>query len=129
MRVLPADDHAGVLVAIQNILEPEFEIVGCVDNGESLVEAAKNLQLDVIITDISMPKLSGLEAAKRLRTSGCSSKLVFLTIHTDPDVVRTALETGALGYVAKNSLTTDLVIAIREALQGRAFVPSETSAE
>jgi DNA-binding NarL/FixJ family response regulator len=129
MRVLLADDHPGVLEAVQSLLETDFDVVGCVDNGESLLEIAKRLQPDVIVSDISMPKLSGIEAANRLRESGCSSKVVFLTVHTDADVVRVALETGALGYVVKTSLTTDLLFAIREALEGRNFVSLEASAE
>ena len=128
MRVLLADDHPGVLGVVQDLLEPNFDIVGCVDNGESLFEAAMKLHPDVIVTDISMPKLSGIEAANRLRESGSSSKIVFLTVHTDPDIVRVALETGALGYVVKTSLTTDLLFAIPEVLAGRAFVSPEASA-
>ena len=126
MRILLADDHPGVLGVVQGLLEPDFDVVGAVDNGESLFEAAMKLHPDVIVTDISMPKLSGIEAANRLRESGSSSKIVFLTVHTDPDVVRAALKTGALAYVLKTSLTTDLLFAIHEALAGRAFVsPAE----
>jgi len=87
------------------------------------------LQPDVIVTDISMPKLNGIEAANRLWESGCSSRIAFLTVQTDPDVVRAALEAGALGYVLKSSVTTDLLIAIEEALAGRTFVSLEASAE
>jgi len=129
MRVLLADDHPGILGGIRSFLEPNFEVVGCVDNGESLFETAMKVQADVIVTDISMPKLSGIEAANRLRESGCSSKVVFLTVHTDPDIVRAALKTGAFAYVLKTSLTTDLLLAIEEALAGRTFVSPEASAE
>jgi len=129
MRVLLADDHPGVLAAVQGLLEPDLDVVGCVDDGKSLFDAAMKLQPDVIVTDISMPKLSGIEAANRLRESGCSSKVVFLTVHADPDVVSVALKTGALAYVVKTSIATDLLFAIREALQGRTFVSSEASAE
>ncbi|MGB7438231.1 MAG: response regulator transcription factor [Candidatus Acidiferrum sp.] len=124
IRVLLADDHPGVLGAVQDLLETNFDIVGAVDSGESLIDAAMRLQPDVIVTDISMPKLSGIEAANRLRRSGCSSKVVFLTVHTDADVVRIALETGALGYVVKTSIATDLLFAIQEAIAGRVFVSS-----
>jgi DNA-binding NarL/FixJ family response regulator len=124
MRVLLADDHPGVLRAVQGLLEPDLEVVGAVDSGESLFDAATKLQPDVIVTDISMPKLSGIEAANRLRESGCSSKIVFLTVHTDPDVLRIALKTGALGYVVKTSIDTDLLLAIQEAIVGRIFVSS-----
>jgi DNA-binding NarL/FixJ family response regulator len=124
MRVLLADDHPGLLRAVRSLLKTDVDIVECVDNGESLFDAAMKLQPDVIVTDISMPKLSGIEAANKLRESGCSSRVVFLTVHTDADVVRIALETGALGYVAKTSIATDLLFAIQEAIAGRVFVSS-----
>ena len=129
MRVILADDHPGVLGVVQGLLEPDFDVVGAVDNGESLFEAAMKLHPDVIVTDISMPKLSGIEAANRLRESGSLSRIVFLTVHTDSDVVRAALKTGASAYVLKTSLTTDLLFAVREALAGRAFVSPEAPAE
>jgi DNA-binding NarL/FixJ family response regulator len=122
IRALLADEDAGFLESIRSFLEPQFDVIGCVDNGESLVEAAQKLQPDIIVTDVAIPKLSGIKAANRLRESGCLSKVIFLTIHTDPDVVRIALNTGALGYVLKNSATRDLLIAIQEALARRIFV-------
>lgn len=128
-RVLLADDHPGILRIIRSLLESHFDVVGCVDNGETLFDAAMKLQPDVIVSDISMPKLNGIEAVKRLRETGCSAKAVFLTVHLDHDVVRAALEAGALGYVLKCSVTTDLLIAIEEALLGRTFVSLEASAE
>jgi DNA-binding NarL/FixJ family response regulator len=94
-----------------------------------MFDAAMKFQPDVIVSDISMPKLSGIEAANQLRESGCSAKVVFLTVHNDPDFVRAALRTGALGYVLKTSITTDLLIAIRETLAGRTFVSPKVSAE
>ena len=129
MRVLLADDHPGLLQAVRSLLKTAVDVVGCVDNGETLFAAAMKLRPDVIVTDISMPKLNGIEAVKRLQESGCSAKVVFLTVHDDPDVVRTALNTGALGYVLKGSISTDLLVAIREALAGRAFVSTDASAE
>jgi DNA-binding NarL/FixJ family response regulator len=124
MRVLLADDHPGLLHTVRNLLKTDADVVGCVDNGESLFDAAVKLHPDVIVTDISMPKLSGIEAANRLRESGCSSKVVFLTVHSDPDIVRAALKTGALGYVLKTSINEDLLHAIQEAISGRVFVSS-----
>jgi DNA-binding NarL/FixJ family response regulator len=85
MRVLLADDHRGLLEVIRGLLKIEVEIVGSVSDGESLFDAAMELHPDIIVTDISMPRLNGLEAVNRLRESGCSSKVVFLTSHTDPD--------------------------------------------
>ena len=122
LRVLLADDHRGVLELVRTLLKTEVEVVGCVDNGESLFDAAMELHPDVIVTDISMPKLSGIEAVDRLRESGCMSKIVFLTSHSDPDFVDAALKTGALAYVLKNSIATDLLFAIREAFVGRVFI-------
>jgi DNA-binding NarL/FixJ family response regulator len=129
IRVLLADDHPGLLRAVRSLLETDADVVGCVDNGEALFDAAMKLHPDVIVTDISMPKLSGIAATKRLRESGCSAKVVFLTVHDDPDVVRTALNAGALGYILKSSVTTDLLVAIREALANRSFVSTEASGE
>ena len=128
MRLFLADDHRYLLELIRGLLEPTFDVVGAVEDGEALVEAAVNLQPDVIITDISMPKLNGIEAADRLRESGSSSKIVFLTVHADPDFVQAALKTGALAFVSKSRITTDLVIAIEEALKGRIFVSPMESA-
>jgi DNA-binding NarL/FixJ family response regulator len=122
MRVLLADDHRGLLEVVRSLLKKEAEVVGCVDNGESLFEAALELHPDVIVTDISMPRLNGLEAVDRLRKSGCSSKVVFLTAHRDPDFIDAALKRGALAYVLKTSVATDLVFAIQEAFAGRVFV-------
>lgn len=122
IRILLADDHRRLLEIVQGLLEPTFDVVRCVKDGESLVEAAGKLQPDVIVTDISMPKLNGIEAADRLRESGSSSKIVFLTVHADPDFVQAALKTGALAYVAKLRINTDLVVAIGEAVAGRMFV-------
>lgn len=129
MRVLLADDHQGVLRVVQGLLEADFDVVGCEQNGESLVQTAMKLRPDVIVTDISMPRLSGIEAVNRLRESRCASKVVFLTVHTDLEIVRIALETGALGYVVKTSIEADLLLAIREALAGRSFVSADASCE
>jgi DNA-binding NarL/FixJ family response regulator len=122
VRVLLADDHQAILAKVRRELGEEFEIVGIVGNGEEAVAAVCRLDPDVLVIDISMPVLNGLEAASRLRTSCCRTKIVFLTIHDDPDFVAAALSSGASGYVIKNRLSTDLVPAIREALQGHTFV-------
>jgi DNA-binding NarL/FixJ family response regulator len=122
MRVLVADDHLGFLELVRSMLKLDFEIVGCVRDGEALFAAAMNLHPDVIVTDISMPNVSGIEAVDRLRESGCSSKVVFLTAHSDPDFIDAALSTGALAYVFKSSVGTDLLFAIQEAFEGRVFV-------
>jgi DNA-binding NarL/FixJ family response regulator len=120
--VVLAEDHRGVLEVVRSLLKTEIEVVGCVDNGESLFDAAMELHPDIIVTDISMPRLSGLEAVDRLRESGCSSKVVFLTAHCDPDFIDAALKTGAFAYVLKTSMATDLLFAIQEAFAGRVFI-------
>jgi DNA-binding NarL/FixJ family response regulator len=122
IRVLLADDHAAILDQVRLELGEEFDIVGSVRNGRDAVDAALRLNPDVLVTDISMPTLDGLQAARRLRTAKCGTRVVFLTIHTDPDFVAAALATGAFGYVAKPYLSTDLIPAIREALEGHVFV-------
>ena len=122
VRILVADDHPGVRELVEDMLQPTFEVVGTVDNGKALVETALRLQPDVIITDISMPILNGIEAAKQLKESGSPAKVVFLTVHSDPDFVRACLNAGASGYLVKLRMATDLLPAIREALAGRIFL-------
>jgi len=121
-RVFLADDNREILERVAVVLADEFDIVGAVCDGQALLDAAARLQPDVVILDISMPVLNGLEAAKSLRQSGSSIKIVFLTVNTNREVVRAALETGALGYVAKAHLQKDLVPAIKAALAGVSFV-------
>lgn len=107
----------------------EFEVVGKVDNGQALFDAAMRLRPDVIVTDISMPVLNGIEAVDRLRNAGCNSRIVFLTIHSDADFVRKCLSTGAFGYVVKGRIATELIPAIREALAGHIFVSQQLAVE
>ena len=107
---------------VESMLEPAFEIIGSVSNGQSLFDTAMQLKPDVVVTDISMPILNGIEAAAQLRKSGCESKIVFLSIHSDPDFMRACLSIGALGYVIKPRMANELVHAIQEALAGRVFV-------
>lgn len=109
---------------VKRHLEREFEILGAVENGHALLEAAARLKPDVCLLDISMPVLNGIETATRLKQSGSTAKVVFLTIHEDPDFVQAALEAGALGYVVKRRMMSDLRPALKEALAGRIFVSS-----
>ncbi len=124
MRVLLADDHPRILSRLTDLLEPEFKVVAVVGDGQSLVETAESLQPDLIITDISMPVLSGIEAAKKIIQSTPETKIIFLTVHTNPDYVQEALELGAVGYVFKSNLVSDLQLAIGEVLEGRTYVSS-----
>ena len=115
LRVLLADDHPSVLRMVENTLEPMFEVVGKVADGKSLLEAAGKLDPDLIVTDISMPILNGIEAIKNLKESGSRAKVVFLTVHADLEFVKVCFEAGASGYV-KPQMDTDLLSAIRAAL-------------
>ncbi len=111
------------------LLEPGFEIVGEAQDGQGLVEAALKLEPYVIVTDISMPILNGIEAAKRLREAGSTSKIVFLTVILDGDFISTGLAAGALGYVVKARIGSDLEPAIREAVAGRIFISPALGSE
>lgn len=117
-----ADDNEEILERVVQVLANEFDVVGAVFDGQALLAAAARLQLDVVVLDISMPVLNGLEAAKSLHQSGSSTKIVFLTVNTDREVIRAALETSAMGYVAKAHMHKDLVPAIKAALAGVSFV-------
>ena len=122
VRILLADDSPSMLQAARLILEPEFQIVGTVDDGEAVLEAMQSLEPDVLILDISMGLMNGLEAARLLTRIGSKAKIVFLTVHKDQEFVEEAFSAGAMGYVTKPRLGTDLLIAVREALMGHTFV-------
>lgn len=121
-KVLLADDHTLLLEAFRRLLEPEFEIVGTVADGRALLEAAKRLKPDVIVLDITMPLLNGLEAARQLRETLPQIKLIFLTMNPDLDMVDEALRVGASGYLLKTSAASELTKAIRNALHGLKYV-------
>ncbi len=121
-RILIADDHRILAEGLRGLVEPEFEVVAIVANGRELIAAAKKLRPDVVVADISMPSLGGIEAAAQLRDHGIATKVVFLTQHQDVAYARHAMEAGAMGYVLKHSASAELVTAIREALRGRSYV-------
>ena len=121
-RILLADDHPDMRERVRRCLEHEFEVLDPVENGVALLEAAAKLGPDVCLLDISMPILDGIETATQLRESGSTTQIVFLTIHEDPDFVQAALKTGALGYVIKRRIISDLRPAIHAALAGRRFI-------
>jgi DNA-binding NarL/FixJ family response regulator len=125
-RVLLADDHPPVLDRVASFLKGSFDVVGTVSDGETLVTEALRLQPDVIVLDITMPVLSGIEAAHKLHEAGSMAKLVFLTVHQDSAFVRECFTEGALGYVMKSRLVTDLIPAIKEALANHHFVSPST---
>jgi CheY-like chemotaxis protein len=121
-RVLVADDFPPFLDRIVELLSREFRVVGAVTNGAELVDAAACLQPDVLVADIYMPVMNGLEAAARIRGSGSQVPIVYLTAHHERELLDLAREAGALGYVTKPRLVQDLVPAIRAALEGRVFI-------
>jgi DNA-binding NarL/FixJ family response regulator len=122
VRVLLVDDNQALLARAAKVLTPGCAIVGAVTDGQAALEAAAASRPDVIVLDISMPGMSGLELARRLRKAGCTAALVFLTVHEDEQFILAAKAAGAIGYVVKPKLTSDLPPAVREASAGRPFV-------
>ncbi|HEV2115273.1 MAG TPA: response regulator, partial [Terriglobales bacterium] len=120
-KVLLADDQPEILETVERLLEGQCEIVAKVDNGESMLDAVSRLDPDLVVLDISMPVLNGIEAAWRLKESGSRAKVIFLTVAEDPGFVEAAFSAGALGYVSKPHLASDVVPAVREVLQGHVF--------
>jgi len=123
-RILVADDHKDMRDRVVRVLEKDFDLLDAVADGQALLEAAGQLKPDLCLLDVSMPVVNGFEAASRLRKSGSSAKIVFLSIHEDVDFVRAAFAVGASGYVLKRRLASDLLEAIRVALAGGTFTSS-----
>jgi len=122
VSVLLADDHGDFLDVVARHLQPHFDVVKTVGDGQALLDEAARLEPDVVVLDISMPVLNGIEAARKLKAAGSPARIVFLTVHADLDYVSAAFGTGALGYVLKSELASDLLPCLREALIGRSFV-------
>jgi DNA-binding NarL/FixJ family response regulator len=122
LRVLLADDHETILAQVRSVLSDEFDVVGAVTNGQDAVKEVQRLDPDVLVIDISMPILNGLQAVSQLQSAKCKTKVVFLTVHEDQDFVAAAFSVGASGYVTKSHVTTDLVPAIRDAIEGRTYI-------
>lgn len=121
-RILLADDHKMFAQGLRALLEDEFDLVGSVENGQALVDAAHELAPDVIVADISMPVLNGLDAVRRLRDEGVTAKIIFLTMHADDRLLAEAFRIGGAGYVLKQSAGEELIVAIRQVLDGRKYV-------
>ena len=121
-RVLLADDHKIVLEGLKGLLGGEFELVGSVEDGRALVDQAATLRPDVIVADISMPQLNGIEAARQIKKADKNIKIVFLTMHPDATYAANAFEAGASGFVLKHSAPSELITAIHEAMKGRTYV-------
>ena len=121
-RVLVADDHRITLVKVKDLLEQKFDVVGMAEDGQALLDIAEEQQPDVLVVDISMPVLNGIDAAARYLRSHPEAKVIFLTNHREPSVVERALAAGASGYVAKLRAAEELIPAIEQAIEGRRFL-------
>jgi DNA-binding NarL/FixJ family response regulator len=121
-RVLLADDHRLLREAFTQLLEPACDVVGSVADGRALLTAAPGLQPDIVVLDIAMPVLNGLDAARQLKHEMPAIKVIFLTMSEDPDLATEAFRAGASGYLLKNSAATELLQAIQEVFQGRSYV-------
>ena len=128
-RVLLADDHRMVAEGMKSLLGAEFELVGVVEDGRALIEAARKLRPDVIVADISMPHLNGIDALVQLKQDARQIPVVFLTMHPEVAYARRALEAGALGYVLKHSAPAELITAIHSALDGKTYVSPAVAGE
>jgi len=129
IKVLLADDHRIVAEGLKRLLETEFDLLGIVEDGRALLSAAAELNPDVIISDITMPELNGVEALGELRKVNPDVRLVFLTMHHNVAYARRALEAGALGYVLKHSAMGELIMAVRAASMGQTFISPAISGE
>jgi DNA-binding NarL/FixJ family response regulator len=121
-RILLADDHALLLGAFEKLLSAEFDVVGQATDGRALVAAAERLKPDVVVLDITMPLLNGLEAGRQIKQKQKDVKLVFLTVGEDPELASQAFRIGAAGYLLKRSAASELSTAIREVVQGRSYI-------
>jgi DNA-binding NarL/FixJ family response regulator len=128
-RVLLADDHRMVAEGLKSVLVEEFDLIGIVEDGRALVKTARELKPDVIVADISMPLLNGIDALAQLKKYDSRVRVVLLTMHRDPAYARRALQLGALGFVLKHSAPAELVLAVRGALQGRTFISPDLAAD
>jgi DNA-binding NarL/FixJ family response regulator len=120
--ILIADDHKMFAQGLAGLLEDEFDLVGSVENGQALIDEARRLNPDLIIVDISMPVLNGLDAVRRLNQNNISSKVVFLTMHADTRLLREAFQCGGVGYVLKQSAGEELLFALRQVMAGHNYI-------
>jgi DNA-binding NarL/FixJ family response regulator len=121
-RVLVADDLTPVLDAVAALLRDSFDVVGMVSDGRTALEGILELEPDLVVLDISMPGMTGIEVARELKSRANKTRVVFLTVHEDSDIIATCLSVGALGYVVKSLMDSDLIPAMNEALADRVFV-------
>ncbi len=126
-RIVLADDHGVIMQALGDLLDRDYDIVAAVRDGLELVDAARRLRPDVIVADMNMPRLSGLDALRQLTSEAIESRFVFLTMDGDPALAAEAFRTGAAAYLLKHSATEELHVAIQEVLQGRSYVSPRLS--
>jgi len=124
IRILLADDNSAILEQVTRVLEEDYEIVAAEKDGHAVVRECLRLKPDVIVLDISLGDVSGIQLARQLRDCGCYSKVIFLSVHEDYDFVNAAIGTGALAYVVKSHLSTDLLTAVKAVLANKFFVSS-----
>jgi DNA-binding NarL/FixJ family response regulator len=122
LRILLADDHTMVSAGFKKLLEPDYEVVGSVEDGHALLKAAAELKPDLVIVDVGMPLLNGLDAGRRLKTMMPAVKLVYLTMNSDSDLAKEALEIGASAYLLKNSLPSELLRAVHDVVRGMSYI-------
>jgi DNA-binding NarL/FixJ family response regulator len=120
-RVLLADDYAGLLTAWRRLLEPSYDVVGCVRDGRALLDAASTLAPDVVIADLSMPEVNGLDACRQIAQASPQTKVILVTAGGDQWVARAAFRAGASGFVLKHTAADDLLVAIQTALRGETY--------
>ncbi len=121
-RVILADDHTLIAEALHRLIAPQFDVVATVADGHALLDSAASLKPDVVVVDIAMPLLNGLEAGRRLKQKMPGVKLIFLTMNEDPELAMEAMKSGASGYVLKQSAASELLHALQTALQGKSYV-------
>lgn len=127
--ILIADDHKMFAQGLAGLLEDEFDLVGAVENGQALIDEAVRLRPDLIIVDIAMPVLNGLDAVRRLNQNNTCSKVVFLTMHADTRLLREAFQCGGVGYVLKQSAGEELLFALRQVMSGQNYISPSIEAE
>jgi len=126
-RILIADDHNLVAELCKKVLEAEFEVVGIVADGRALIRTAAELKPDVVIVDVGMPVLNGLDAARQVKQSLPAVKIIFLTMNPDPELAAEAFRRGASGYLLKTSAAAEMVVSVREVLRGRSYLSPRMS--
>ena len=128
-RILLADDHTLIAEGISKLIEPEFDLIGIVQDGRTLLDKIGQLAPDILLLDISLPLINGIEAAHRIKKLSPTVKVIFLTMHAEPFFIKDAASVGASGYVLKQSAAGELIYAIRQALEGRTYFATTTTPE